>query len=124
MTARGRMTRGMIAMRLVAQAAAVMALMLVLAAPAMALDLEEAKQAGLVGERYDGYIAAVKPSPAADVRALIEHINEARRTRYQEIARKNGTSLAAVAAIAGKKLVEGAPPGTYVMDKSGTWIRK
>ncbi len=47
-----------------------------------------------------------------------------RRAKYQGIADANGTSLQAVEAIVGQKLIERAQPGQYVMDASGRWVPK
>ena len=45
-----------------------------LALPAAAIDLDQARTQGLIGERADGLVAAVAPSSAADVRALVDEI--------------------------------------------------
>ena len=87
-------------------------------------QLGDAKQAGTVGERPDGYLGVVGSGAGAEVKALVEEINGKRRTSYREIAQKRGISLEAVAALAGAKLVEGAAPGEYVMTSSGKWVRK
>jgi uncharacterized protein YdbL (DUF1318 family) len=92
-----------------------------LSVPALALDLEEAKSAGLVGETNMGYIAAVKPS--ADVDALIGSINSQRKEHYQDIATKNGISLQAVEARAGKKAIEKTATGGYINTGDG-WVQK
>lgn len=96
-------------------------LSLLLALPALALDLGAAKAKGLVGETNTGYLAAVKPS--ADVDALVADINAQRKAQYQEIARKNGISLQAVEARAGLKSIEKTPPGEYVNTGAG-WQKK
>jgi uncharacterized protein YdbL (DUF1318 family) len=106
--------------------AALLALVL-LALPSssvLADPLDDAKRAGSVGERPDGYLGAVGEGAGAEVEALVDEINGKRRERYSEIARKNGTRLEAVAALAGAKLVEKTAPGQYVMTSSGKWIRK
>jgi uncharacterized protein YdbL (DUF1318 family) len=92
--------------------------------PAFAGALEDAKAAGYLGERPDGYLGLVNPGAPASVRSLMSSINTKRRGRYGEIAKKNKTDLRAVEVIVGTKLINKAPPGTYVMDASGTWIRK
>jgi uncharacterized protein len=99
-------------------------LALALPGPASALDLDAAKSKGLVGEKADGYLGIVAASPAADVRALADSVNAKRRAKYEEIARKNGTAVDAVAALAGGKLVERAPAGQWVTDAAGNWRRK
>ena len=99
-------------------------LALALAAPAGALDLEGAKRDGLVGERADGFVGAVVAKPSPEVQQLVEGVNARRRTRYQEIARQNGTTLDAVAALAGEKLIARAAPGEWITDAQGNWQQK
>jgi uncharacterized protein len=99
-------------------------LALALPGSASALDLEAAKTQGLVGERADGYLGVVAAKPSADVKALASSVNAQRRAKYEEIARKNGTAVDAVAALAGEKLVQRAPAGQWVTDAAGNWRRK
>lgn len=98
-----------------------LALSITMALPAFALELDEAKSAGLVGETNMGYIAAVKPSPEVD--ALVISINSQRKVYYQDIAAKNDISLQAVEARAGLKAVEKTAPGDYVNTGDG-WLQK
>ncbi len=97
----------------------------VLASAPMALaasPLDTAKSAGLLGERWDGYLGVVKSDTAAT--ALAKEINSKRRAHYAKIASGEGTSVEAVAAIAGEKLVEGAPSGHYVRTSADAdWTR-
>jgi uncharacterized protein YdbL (DUF1318 family) len=99
-------------------------LALAAAAPAHALDLDRARAQGLVGEQTDGYVGAVDPQPSAEVRELVATVNAKRRAAYEDIARKNGTAVAAVAALAGQRLLERAPPGAWIGDGSGHWYQK
>ena len=101
----------------------VFALLAVPAGVAVADSLGDAKRAGSVGERPDGYLGVVG-NASPQVTALVQDINGKRRQKYSAIAKKNGTSVAAVAALAGAKLVENAAPGEYVMTVSGQWVRK
>jgi uncharacterized protein YdbL (DUF1318 family) len=94
---------------------------LLLAAPAVALELGEAKSRGMIGETANGYIAAVVSSAEAD--ALVSSINQQRRDRYQQIARKNSISLEAVEVRAGQKAIQKTPAGQYVNRGSG-WEKK
>ena len=52
---------------------------------------------------------------------LAASINQKRAVHYGEIAAKNGTDPTAVAALAGRKLIERAPPGQWVRDSDGNW---
>ena len=99
------------------------ALVLAIALPALALDLREARTTGVVGERADGYIAAVQEKPSEDVKRLVSEVNAKRRAAYEEIAQRNGTPVEAVAALAGQKLMANAPVGALVNDGSG-WRKK
>lgn len=99
------------------------ALPLMLGLPALAqMSLEQARAAGLVGERPDGLLGVVKGSPEAE--ALVAGVNARRQAEYREIAKRNGTSPEAVAKVAGERLVSRAPSGTFVMDPSGRWQKK
>ena len=98
-----------------------LALSLLVALPAFALELGAAKSDHLVGETSSGYIAAVKPSKEVD--ALVESINSQRKARYEKIARKNGISLQAVEVRAGQKAIEKTPAGQLINTGSG-WQEK
>lgn len=94
---------------------------LVISIPALALSLGEAKAKGVVGEQSDGYLGVRENSP--EVAALVTDINTKRRAEYQNIAEKNGTSVASVEALAGKKAIDSVPAGQFVSTGSG-WIKK
>jgi uncharacterized protein YdbL (DUF1318 family) len=83
----------------------------------------EARAKGAVGERADGYVAAVRENPPADVKQLVDEINAKRRAHYEEIAQRNGAPVEAVAALAGQKLIANLPAGQFVHDGSG-WKKK
>ena len=86
---------------------------------AQALELDQAKAQGLVGETVAGYIAAVK-APSAEVQQLINKVNAERKERYQKIAGKNQTPVAAVEALAGQKALELTQSGQYIQNQNGT----
>ena len=97
---------------------------LFLAAPAMASSLDDAKAAGLIGERPDGYVGLVVKTSPGGARKLVDDINTKRKAKYTEIAKGNSSSVAAVASQMGAKLINRAAKGTFVMDGSGKWMRK
>ncbi|GGC92737.1 YdbL family protein [Halopseudomonas salina] len=101
---------------------------LLVASPTWALSLNqamgalpEAKAAGLLGERPDGYVGVV--SPGGDAAEIARLINEARRAEYQRLAAENGIKLRDVEAIAGKKALERTPSGQYIQ-LNGVWMPK
>lgn len=97
---------------------------IILPITALALDLDQAKKDGLVGERPDGYLGSVKESPSSDVTALIKDINNKRRAKYQEISRGNGQPLNVVEKLATKKVFESLESGEYFLDPAGNWQKK
>lgn len=103
-------------------------LMVLVSLPAMSMSLEEAKarlddakQAGLVGETQTGYLAVVEASEEA--REIVQAINQARREEYVRIAEKHDIAVTKVESVAGQKAVEKTPPGQYVRI-DGEWMRK
>jgi uncharacterized protein YdbL (DUF1318 family) len=92
--------------------------------PAQAGPLEDAKAAGLVGERIDGYLGLVDSGAPAEVKRLVEQINAQREAKYAEIAGQQGAPAKAVAQIAGEKLINRAGGGEYVMGADGQWRQK
>jgi len=96
--------------------------LLLMMQPAFAIDLQQAKDQGLVGETTSGYLEAVS-SPSAEVKALIESINVQRKAKFQEIATRNNTSLQAVEQLAGKKAIEKSDTGAYIK-LDGSWQKK
>jgi uncharacterized protein YdbL (DUF1318 family) len=108
-------------MRQLRIAIAALALCLPLAAAASPLD--DARRAGHVGEQADGFVG-LPPGAPASARALADQINSERAAHYGEIAAKNNTSPAAVAALAGAKLIERTPPGQWYRDAGGAWKKK
>ena len=99
-------------------------ILLLIGLPAAAGSLGSAKAAGQVGERPDGYLGLVDEGAPAEVRGLVKDVNARRRVKYEEIAEETGAPLAAVAALAGTKLIARTAKGNFVMDESGKWVRK
>lgn len=104
------------------RSACVLCLALV-AATAPAADLGQAKAAGYVGEQLDGYLGLVRPDAPADVKALVQDINQKRRAEYANIARKNGVPVEQVAHLTAEKVIQQAAPGHYVQTPAG-WKKR
>ncbi|MBA5865232.1 MAG: DUF1318 domain-containing protein [Nitrospira sp. CR1.3] len=92
------------------------------ASSASAVSLEEAKAKGMVGEKPNGYLGVVTPS-GPDVQALTNEVNEKRRQAYEDIAKRNRTSVDSVEALAGEKAIQNTKPGNYV-EGPGGWKKK
>jgi len=103
----------------------IVVLSLVLAcSTAWALSLGDAKGRGLVGERPNGYLGAVSGNASSGVQSLIDNVNQQRKQRYQQIAKRNKTNLKAVEMLAGKTAIKKTKPGNYIQLPSGQWKKK
>ncbi len=91
---------------------------------AQAGPLEVAKAAGYLGEQANGYLGVVSSSAPAQAVSLAKEINLKRRAKYREIAQKNQTTLQAVEAVVGQKLISRASPGEFIQPAGGSWQRK
>lgn len=89
---------------------------------AKGMTLNEAKQQGLVGETFSGYLAPVKN--AQEAQTVVEKINNERQKKYAEIAAQNNMTTEQVARMAGEKLVNRAASGEYVLGINGNWVQK
>jgi uncharacterized protein YdbL (DUF1318 family) len=92
------------------------------ASSAFALSLDEAKANGLVGEQSNGYLGAVNPANA-EAQALIDDVNRKRRQAYEDIAKRNGTSVQSVETLAGEKAIQNTKPGHFI-EGPGGWSKK
>ncbi len=90
--------------------------------PALAMDLQTAKERGLVGETASGYLEAVQTLSPELVR-LVADINSRRQAEYRGIAARTNTPLAAVEKLAGTRAMEKSSPGSSIKP-AGTWQKK
>jgi uncharacterized protein len=111
-------------MKVAVRLAAILITLGLSALPVAAQSLDAAKAAGQIGERIDGYVGVVDANAPGDIRKLVDQVNAGREAKYAEIAAERGTSVQAVAQIAGQKLIERAPKGEYVMGADGRWRQK
>ncbi len=87
--------------------------------------IQTAKSSGQIGERIDGYLGVVEGS-SVDPATLrrVEEINALRRAAYDDLARKTGATIEAVARVTGEKQIERVDAGEHYLDDSGMWKRK
>ncbi|SMY34781.1 YdbL family protein [Photobacterium andalusiense] len=91
---------------------------------ALALNLQQAKQQGLVGEANNGFIAVINANHRADVSQLIKTVNNHRQNTYNAISQSHDLSLIDVKQRAYFKAVEKTQLGNYYQDSDGTWQKK
>lgn len=99
-------------------------LIFTLSSACFAIELQEAKDKGLVGETPSGYLESPTGKPSSDVIALMADINGKRKAKYQEVAAKVGKSLSIVEQLAGEKALEKTETGHFVKLPGGEWVKK
>lgn len=100
--------------------------LLVAGAPASAQSgaaLAAAKQAGTVGERYDGYLGFAA-KPLETVRRQVGAVNIKRRSLYTGLATRRGVTLEAVGIAAGCELLAQVKIGEAYMLSDGIWRKR
>lgn len=97
----------------------VLATSLMIATAAFAMDLHEARDAGILGEKNDGYVAVLKKS--AEAEALAAEVNSKRKQEYTRISKQNSQPVAVVGKLAAQQIIEGLNAGDRYQDASGAW---
>ena len=82
---------------------------------------QQAREAGLIGEKTDGYLGFVSsPSPA--VKALVDDLNIKRKAKYTEEALVNGATVEEMAFRTGCRLIkERTAPGEMYQAPDKSW---
>ena len=91
---------------------------------ALALDLQQAKEKGLVGELSTGYLGSPLNSPSVEVAALIKDINSKRKAEYVKISAEVGKPLATIEMLAGEKAITKTQSGHYIKLEGQNWRKK
>jgi uncharacterized protein YdbL (DUF1318 family) len=99
-----------------------------LAVPASALAQEPtaivaARRAGMIGERFDGYLGFVTASPSSTLRRDVNAINIRRRALYSDLAARKGVSPEEVGITAACTLLRRIGVGEYYLPGQGGWRR-
>ena len=82
-----------------------------------------ARQAGVIGERYDGYMGFVA-TPTAEMRRQVGAVNLRRRTLYIGLAARRGVSPSVVGIATACELLPRIAAGEYYMLSDGVWRRR
>jgi uncharacterized protein YdbL (DUF1318 family) len=85
--------------------------------------VDSARAAGIVGERYDGYVG-IAGAASGVVRSQVAAINIQRRTLYSNLARRKGASPLDVGVTAGCQLLARVGAGESYMLGDGHWRRR
>lgn len=81
----------------------------------------DARGAGQVGERYDGYLGYARAVPNAPARTQTEVLNIRRRALYSSLAQRRGVSPQEVGITAGCTLLARVAVGESYMLSDGQW---
>lgn len=92
------------------------------ALPAFALDLQQARSAGSIGETTNGYVAVVKSSP--EVEELVAIVNAKRKQEYARISQANGQSIDVVAKVAAEQIINNLETGNLYQAADGSWKKR
>jgi uncharacterized protein YdbL (DUF1318 family) len=85
--------------------------------------VEAARAAGIIGERYDGYLGVASAVSGA-VRSQVATINIQRRSLYSNLAARKGVSPQDVGITAGCQLLARVAVGQAYMWADGAWRRR
>ena len=85
--------------------------------------LAAARQAGQVGERYDGYLGLVTATPPS-VQRQVSAINIRRRSLYVSLARRRGVTPQVAGLATGCELITRVQVGEMYMLQDGVWRRR
>jgi uncharacterized protein YdbL (DUF1318 family) len=86
---------------------------------AAALDLQQARSTGQIGELNTGYVQALQNN--GDATALADDVNAKRRAEYSRISAANGQSVDIVAKLAAGQIVKNLGTGAKYQDTNGSW---
>ena len=86
-------------------------------------SVTQARGAGMIGERFDGYVGFVI-RPSESLRRQVNSINIRRRALYSNLARRKGVSTEEVGITATCTLFSRIPVGGYYFTSDRGWLRR
>jgi hypothetical protein len=86
-------------------------------------DMVAARQAGAIGERYDGYLG-YSANPGERVAREVGAVNIKRRSLYTGLATRRGATIQEVGIAAGCELLAEVKVGETYMLNDGVWKRR
>ncbi len=104
-------------------AAAAASLALPAAAAQNPVTIDAARQAGVIGERYDGYMGFVG-TPSVGLRRQVGAVNLRRRNLYIGLAARRNVDAQVVGIATACELIPQLSPGQFYMLGDGVWRRR
>lgn len=87
-------------------------------------EVAQLKTQKAVGEDNAGYLALLKTGVSKETRELVEAENADRKTIYEAVAAKTGTTAQKVGELRAKEIVQRATKGVMLQREDGTWFEK
>jgi uncharacterized protein YdbL (DUF1318 family) len=85
--------------------------------------INAARRAGMIGERFDGYVGFVISNPTNELRRQVSAINIRRRSLYSQLAARRGVSPEEVGITTACSLFKRLNAGDYYLLGQGGWRR-
>jgi uncharacterized protein YdbL (DUF1318 family) len=82
-----------------------------------------ARRAGLIGERFDGYLGLASANVSAELRRQVSAVNIRRRALYSNLAARKGVTPEEVGITAACSLLRRVSVGEYYLMGQGGWRR-
>jgi len=82
-----------------------------------------ARRAGMIGERYDGYLGLTSANASADLRRQVGAVNIRRRALYSNLASRKGVTPEEVGITAACSLLRRVSVGEFYLLGQGGWRR-
>jgi uncharacterized protein YdbL (DUF1318 family) len=82
-----------------------------------------ARRAGLIGERFDGYLGLASANVSAGLRRQVSAVNIRRRALYSNLAARKGVTPEEVGITAACSLLRRVSVGEYYLLGQGGWRR-
>ncbi len=87
-------------------------------------SLDSYRAQGVIAERYDGLVELRTRDAPAEAKRIVERVNAKRRQIYEKRAENQGVSVKAVGKVYAEQIWKDAPPGTYLKEPGGGYVRK
>ena len=87
-----------------------------------AMDFQQARKDGLVGENREGFVSAISKDVGID--DFVASINAQRKTAYEKISKENGQPVNIVAKLAAEEIIAKLPKGAKYQGPNGEWLTK
>jgi len=86
--------------------------------------LDELRNSGAIGERFDGFAVVHATGADATVKSLVDVDDAKRKQIYEAQAKKEGAPVVEVGKVYAGQIASKAPKGTWFLGEDGKWEQK